>query len=51
MGWACSTYKGKQRGAYRVLVRKRKGYRSLGKPRCSWKDIIKMDLKGIGLGT
>jgi hypothetical protein len=26
------------------------GKRTLGKPRCGWEDIIKMDLKEIGWG-
>jgi len=43
--------RGEQRSAYRVLVRKREGYRPLENPRCSREDIIKKDLQGMGLGT
>jgi hypothetical protein len=39
-----------RRGAYRVLVGKPEGKRSLGRPRCRWKDNIKMDLKDAGWG-
>ena len=33
------------RNAYKVLVGKPEGKRPLGKPRCRWKDNIKMDLR------
>ena len=33
------------RNAYRVLVRKPEGKRTLGRPRRSWEDNIKMDLR------
>jgi len=33
------------RGAYRVLVEKRGGKRSLGRSRRRWEDNIKMDLQ------
>jgi hypothetical protein len=36
---------GEKRNAYRLLVGKPKGKRPLGKPRCSWVDNIKMDLR------
>ena len=36
---------GERRGAYRVLVGKREGKRPLGRPRRSWEDNIKVDLK------
>jgi len=39
---------GERRGAYRVLVGKPEGRRSLGTPWLSWKDNIKMDLQQIG---
>jgi hypothetical protein len=32
-------------GAYRVLVGKPLGKRPLGRPRCRWEDIIKMELQ------
>ena len=35
---------GEGRGVHRVLVRKPEGKRPLGRPRCRWEDIIKMDL-------
>jgi len=39
---------GLRRRAYRVLVRKPKGKRQLGRPRCRWEDIIRTDLQGVG---
>jgi hypothetical protein len=33
--------------AYRILVGKPEGKRSLGRPRCKWEDNIKMDLGEI----
>jgi len=33
---------------YRVLVGKPEGKRTLGRPRRSWKDTIKMDLQEVG---
>jgi hypothetical protein len=36
---------GEKRNVYRILVGKPKGKRPLGRPRCRWKDNIKMDLK------
>jgi hypothetical protein len=37
------------RGADRILVGKPKGKRPLRRPRCRWKDNIKMDLREIGI--
>jgi hypothetical protein len=37
-----------KRSAYRLVVAKPKGYRSLGRPRCRWVDNIKMDFGEIG---
>ena len=37
----------KTKNAYRVLVRRREGKRSLGRPRCRWEDV-KMDLREMG---
>ena len=37
------------RNAYTVLVGRPEGKRSLGRPRCTWEDNIKMDLRGGGL--
>jgi len=36
------------RNAYKVMVGKPEGKRSLGRPRRSWKDNIRMDLREIG---
>ena len=36
------------RNAYRVLVGKPEGKRSLGRPRRRWEDNIKMDLREVG---
>jgi hypothetical protein len=35
---------------YRILVGKPEAKKPLGRPRRRWKDIIKMDLQGIGSG-
>jgi hypothetical protein len=40
---------GERRGAYRVLVGKPEGWRSLGRPRHRWEDSIKMDIREVGL--
>jgi hypothetical protein len=36
------------RNAYRILVGKPEGKRPLGRPRCTWVDNVKMDLKETG---
>ena len=36
------------RGAYRVLMGKLEGKRSLGRHKCIWEDNIKMDLGEVG---
>jgi hypothetical protein len=41
---------GQRRGVYRVLVRKREGKRTLGRPRRTWEDNIMMDLQEVGCG-
>ena len=41
---------GKSRGAYKDLVGKCEGRRSLGRPRCRWEDNIKVDLREGGKG-
>jgi hypothetical protein len=38
-----------RRGVYRVLVGRPKGKRPLGRPRCTWEDNIKLDLREIGI--
>jgi hypothetical protein len=42
---------GEERNVYRVLMGKSEGKRSLGRPRHSWEDGIKMDLREIGWGS
>ena len=49
MGGA-SARMGYRRGVYRVLVGRHEGKGSLGRPRCAWKDNIKMDLQNVGCG-
>jgi len=39
---------GEGRGIYRILVGKRKGKRSFGRPRQRREDNIKMDLQEVG---
>jgi len=41
---------GERRGVYRVLVGKPDGKRPFGRPRCRWKDNIKMDPQEVGCG-
>jgi hypothetical protein len=36
------------RNVYKILIRKPKGKRPLGRPRHKWKDNIRMDLTKIG---
>jgi hypothetical protein len=40
---------GEGRGVYRVLVGRPESERQLGRPRRSWEDNIKMDLREIGI--
>jgi hypothetical protein len=47
VGRACSTNRGK-RNACRILMRKPKGKRALGRPRRMWVDINNMHLREIG---
>jgi hypothetical protein len=44
---ACST-NGEKNTANSILVGKPEGKRPLGRPRCTWVDNIKMDLREIG---
>jgi hypothetical protein len=39
---------GEKRNAYTILVGKPEGKRALGRPRRSWVDNIKTDLREIG---
>jgi hypothetical protein len=41
---------GEVRGAYNILVGRSEGRRPLGRPRRTWEDNIKMDLREIGFG-
>jgi len=51
MRWAGHVARmGEERGVYRVLVGKREGRRTLGRPRCRWVDNIRMDLQEVGCG-
>jgi hypothetical protein len=50
MKWAGHVARmGEKRHAYRILVGKPEGKRSLGRPRRRWVDNIKMDLEEVGL--
>jgi hypothetical protein len=49
MGGACST-NGEKRNAYRLLVGNPEGRRSLGRPRCTLLDHIRMELAEVGWG-
>jgi hypothetical protein len=40
---------GEGRCVYRVLVGRSEGKTPLGRPRCRWKNNIKMDLREIGI--
>jgi hypothetical protein len=42
---------GEKRNVYSLLVGKPEGKRPLGRPRCMWKENIKMDLSEIGLNV
>jgi hypothetical protein len=51
MRWATYIARiGVKRNAYRILVGKPEGKRSLGIPRRRWVDSIKMDLRETGWG-
>jgi hypothetical protein len=49
MGGSCSS-NGEKRNAYRLLVGKPEGKRSLGRPRRRWVDNIRRDLGEVGWG-
>jgi hypothetical protein len=49
MGRACST-NGEERNAYSILIGKPEGKRPLGRPRSTWVDNVKMDLRKMGWG-
>jgi hypothetical protein len=50
MGRSCSMH-GEKKEAYRILVGTTGGKRPLGRPRCKWKDNIKMNLRETGWGN
>ena len=51
MRWAGHVaHMGEERGAYRVLVGKTEGKRSLGRSRHRWVDNIRLDLQEVGCG-
>jgi hypothetical protein len=41
---------GERRDLSRVLVGKPEGKKPLGRPRCRWKDYVKMHLQEVGCG-
>jgi hypothetical protein len=41
---------GEKTGAYRILMGKPEGKRTLGRPGCRWGDNIKIDHREIGWG-
>jgi hypothetical protein len=41
---------GEKRNAYRLLVGKPEGRRSLGRPRCRWLDNLRLNLVEVGWG-
>jgi hypothetical protein len=41
---------GEKRNAYRLLVGKPEGKKTLGRPRRRWVDNIRMDLREVGWG-
>jgi hypothetical protein len=48
MRWAGHAARmGETRNAYRIMVEKPEGKRSLGRTRCRWVDNIKTDLREI----
>ena len=51
MRWAGNVARMGRRGAYRVLVGKPEGKRSLWRPRRRWVDNIRMDLQEVGYGV
>jgi hypothetical protein len=48
VGGTCGT-DGEGRGVYRVLIGRPEGKRQLGRPMRRWEDIIKLDMREIGI--
>jgi hypothetical protein len=52
MRWAKHVARlGEERNVYKVLMGNPEGKRPLGRPRCSWEDGMRMDLREIGRGS
>jgi hypothetical protein len=52
MRWAGHVARmGEEREVYKALMRKREGRRLFGRPRSSWENGIRMDLREIGWGV
>jgi hypothetical protein len=48
MGWVGNVARmGDMRNVHKILVGKSEGKRPLGRPRCSWEDNIRMNLREI----
>jgi hypothetical protein len=50
LGRACRTNAKEKKNAYRILVGKPEGKRPLERPRRTWVNNIKMDVRNIGRG-
>jgi len=48
MGRPYSTHGGGDKNVCKTLVGKSEGKRTFGRPRCTWEDNIRMDLKEMG---
>jgi hypothetical protein len=42
-------HRGERRGVYGILVGRPEGKRPLGRPRCTWDNNIKIDLRETGI--
>jgi hypothetical protein len=52
MSWAGNvTRMGAKRNTYKVLIGVPEGKRSLGRPRRTWEDDVKINFREIGWGT
>jgi len=52
MRWAGHVARmGERRSAYRVMVEKPEGRRTIGRSRCIWEDNIKIDRQEMGWGA
>jgi hypothetical protein len=48
MGWACRTH-GRHEKLIKILAGKAEWKKPLGRPRCRWEDIIRMDVMETGM--